>query len=63
MSEFSMSTLHCLVATSNRLRPANIAALRWKDDGIQFHGLEMLTFETLVRFCQIKRIQSEDRYG
>lgn len=65
MSELSMSTLHCLVAmaTSNRLRLVNIAALNWKDDGIQLQGLEKFTFETFVRVCHIKGIRLEDRYG
>jgi hypothetical protein len=62
-SELSTSTLHFLVATSNRLRLVNVAALDWKDDGIQLHGLEKLTFERLVRLCQVKGIRLEDRYG
>ena len=63
MSELSISTLHSLVGTSNRLGLVNIAALDWKEGGIQLYGLEKFTFETLVRLCQVKGIRLEDRYG
>jgi hypothetical protein len=63
MSELSTSTLHLLVTTSDRLRLVNVATLDWKDDGIQLHGLEKFAFETLVRFCQVKGVRLEDRYG
>ena len=63
MSELSISTLHFLVGTSNRLRVVNIASLDWKDDGVQLHDLERFTFERLVRLCQVKSIRLEDRHG
>ena len=63
MSELSISTLHFLVGTSNRLRLVNIATLDWKDDGVQLHDLEKFTFERLVRLCEVKGIRLEDRYG
>lgn len=63
MSELSTSTLHLLVGTGNRLRLINIAALDWKDDGVQLHDLEKFTFESLVRLCEVKGIRLEDRYG